>query len=125
MAFVQTAPWLIEIDYHVEGDMLPEAQVELLKAIEMSTATAHLGLVFRVYTLDVPVTVVPFWLEVTKRLAPQLSAMAIVSDSLMVRSAARGFAVSNAFRNVEIAVKAFRLGEQTAAVEWLKRTLHV
>jgi hypothetical protein len=125
VAFVQTAPWLIEIDYRVESDMLPEAQVELMRAIEVSTVTAHVGLLFRVYTLDVPVSVVPFWLEATKRLAPQLAAMAIVSDSLTVRSAARGFAVSNAFRSVEIAVKAFRLSEQVAALEWLKRTLHV
>jgi hypothetical protein len=120
MSFIQIDETLIEVEYKTESDMQPAAQTALLEALELGVAKSRMSIFFRVLTLGVPVEVVPYWLDVTARLSPRLCAMAIVSDSLTVRSAARGFSVTNVFRGVEIEVRAFKLDQSTEAAAWLR-----
>jgi hypothetical protein len=117
---------LIHVVYAVEADMMPERQRELLATLEHELAHGPVALLFSVpQAAGVNKAVPTFWLEVTQRHAPNLCAMAIVSPSMVVRTAAHGFSVANKLRRVSMAVQAFtdeRLGERWAS-EQLERAL--
>lgn len=59
-----------------------------------------------------------FWLDATRTHTPRLCAMAIVSDSLAVRTAASGFSVTNRVRGVHVQVKAFPKADLEHARHW-------
>lgn len=107
MGFVHSRG-LFEVTYAVEQDMLPERQDALVKALEAAVAQGPVALLITVKQASgVPAAVPAFWMEVTKKLCPKLCAMAIVSPSIAVRTAARGFGVANKLRRVELAVAPF------------------
>lgn len=120
MAFEVREPGVFHVTYATETDMDPAAQERLLKALEAELTRGPVGLVFQVASALVPHAVPEFWLGVTKRLAPRLCAMAIVSPSLAVRTAASGFSVANALRGVAVAVKAFGPTDGAAALGWVR-----
>ncbi len=124
MSFRTLETGVIEVSYATAEDMAPEAQKALRQAIEGASRTARVALIFRVGRLPKVDPAVPlFWLEVTKNLSPNLCAMAIVSDSIAVRSAARGFGVANALRSIAVDVKAWVHGELDEAMTWLRDVL--
>ena len=59
-----------EVQYATAADMLPQAQQDLLKALEQELATRTISVLFLVDTLTVPRSVPEFWLDVTKRMTP-------------------------------------------------------
>lgn len=118
MAYERVGGRHFEVSYQTVDDMDPELQASLLTAIERELKSGPVSILFRVNTLDVPREVPEFWLGVTKRLAPGLCAMAIVSDSLAVRAAASGFSVTNRVRRVKVSVKAFKPEDVSGAQAW-------
>lgn len=68
---------------------------------------------------SVPVHVPTFWLGVTSRL--RVAAIAIVTESMVVRAAARGFGVANRLRNLATAVEVFTTVAEATA--WVERAL--
>ncbi|MCG6963730.1 MAG: hypothetical protein LJE95_10725, partial [Acidobacteria bacterium] len=87
---------VIRVVYEDADEMLPNRQGPLMEAIDRELARGPVALVFTVYSArSVDRSVPAYWRGVTKRLAPQLCAMAITSESLAVRTAARGFSVAN------------------------------
>ena len=108
---------LVQVQYSNEADMLPDLQASLLNDLERFARNGHVAVVFQVKSVAAVDHGIPaFWLEVTKRLAPKLCAMAIASPSLVVRTAARGFSVANKLRQVPLAVQAF--DDEQAALRW-------
>lgn len=107
MTFEHTAPGHFEVRYSTEADMAPEGQAQLLASIEGALTAGAVSVLFLVASPSVPASVPKFWLEVTKRLAPGLCAMAVVSPSLVVRTAASGFSVSNRLRGIKVQVRAY------------------
>jgi hypothetical protein len=122
MAFERVAAGRFEVTYRDAADMGPEAQRDLLRKLEQDLAKGRATVLFQVQTLSVPHSVPQFWLEVTKRLAPGLCAMAIVSDNLAVRTAASGFSIANKMRGVKLVVKAFHQQELQGARTWCEQT---
>jgi hypothetical protein len=118
MAFARVGAGQFEVTYREEADMTPAAQRDLLITLEQELAKGRATVLFQVHTLAVPHTVPQFWLEVTKRLAPGLCALAIVSDSLAVRTAASGFSIANKMRGAKLTVKAFHVNELADARTW-------
>ena len=121
MSFRTIGPNVLEITYATAEDMAPENQSALKTTLERLTKNARLALCFQVGRLPKVDAAVPmFWLEITKVLSPNLCAMAIVSDSIAVRSAARGFGVANALRSVAVEVKAWAPAQTDEALTWLR-----
>ena len=118
MSFARVGRGLFEVSYGSVQDMQPELQRGLLRAIEDELASGPVALLFAVNTLDVPRSVPEFWFTVTRRLAPGLCAMAIVSDSLAVRAAASAFSVTNRVRKVKLEVKAYTVAQAGEARAW-------
>ncbi len=120
MGYERTGPGNFEVRYATVEDMDPKVQAALLQNLEHDLATAPASVLFVVETMSVPRAVPEFWLTVTKRHAPRLCAMAIVSDHLAVRTAASGFSVANRIRNVKLEVKSFHKNELEAARSWCR-----
>lgn len=118
MSFSKKAGGCFEVIYAQVQDMDPAAQQSLLEALERETSDRPTSVIFVVETLDVQPTVPKFWLEVTKKLAPRLCAMAIVSDNLVVRTAASGFSVSNRLRRVPVQVRTWPRSDLHLAEQW-------
>lgn len=118
MTYVKKAPGCFEVIYARPEDMDPTAQKELLATLERELKGQPCSILFLVETLDVPPAVPKFWLEVTQRLAPHLCAMAVVSDSLVVRTAASGFYVSNRLRQVQTQIRGFAPEDRHLAEQW-------
>lgn len=113
-------PGILQVEYGNEADMDPAQQTALITLLENEVARGPVGVLFLVQSASVPRAVPEFWFGVTTRLAPKLCAMAIVSGSVAVRAAASGFGVTNSLRGVQVAVKAFRAGQQADALSWLR-----
>lgn len=117
MSFDLVRKGVIRVVYETADGMLPNRQGPLMEAIERELARGPVALVFTVYSArSVDKSVPAYWRDVTQRLAPQLCAMAINSESLAVRTAARGFSVVNTLRRNEIVVRAFE--SEALAVDW-------
>ena len=111
--------WII--DYNVESDLLPEHQAQLLLALEAHSKQGTNRLIFRLSnSIDsVPAAVPIFWLKATEREDLHIEAMAIVTQSPLVRVATSGFAMSNILRNRETLVKSFVTEAEAKA--WLAK----
>lgn len=107
-----------EVVYATDDDMDPAQQQKLLEAIRRGLTAGPVSVLFEVKTLSVPRAVPEFWFSVTRQLAPNLCAMAIVADSLAVRAAASGFSVTNRVRHVKVEVKAFTPSALEQARRW-------
>lgn len=120
--FSQRQDRFFEVRYSSAQDMDPANQAPLIAAIEQAGATGPVGILFQVSDslfkvgLDVPA----FWLGVVARPELQMSAMAIVSRSLGVQFAAKGFRFSNKLRGIPLEVETFDDLEPARA--WLLAT---
>jgi hypothetical protein len=115
--FASPSSGLFIVSYHEPVDLLPERQGPLLAVVEQALTKGRVGLVFdvgeRVMTVDLSVP--SFWLDMTNRLA--VTAMSIVTDSLAVRVAARGFKLAQFARKHPIAVETHDTVDE--AVAWM------
>jgi hypothetical protein len=108
---------VIRVVYQDAAEMLPDRQHPLMDAIERELARGPVAVVFTVFSArSIDKSVPAYWRGVTQRLAPQLCAMAIASESLAVRTAARGFSVVNTLSRNEVVVRAFET--EAPAVDW-------
>jgi len=119
MSFAPVEPGVIRVLYDTEADMAPQSQAGLLRALENQLTFGPVGIVFAVPRVAVVDRSVPtFWLDITKRMAPKLCALAIASPSVAVRTAARAFAVANTVRGVGVTVTAFNTEDE--ALRWVR-----
>ena len=120
--YTQPEPGLFHVVYATEADMRPELQKALVDALTAVVATDPAVLVFTVRQASgVDKSVPAYWMDVTKRLAPRLCAMAIASPSMVVRTAAHGFSVANKLRRVSMEVAAFEAEKD--ALRWAREQL--
>jgi len=120
--FSEPEPGLFVVHYEDDAAMSPSLQDPLVAALEVAGKRGPVGICFRVKDAipHVKLEVPTFWLGVTGRSELHLHAMAIVSLSIGVRLAAKGFAFSNKIRRIPIAVECFSDLEQ--AKKWAKET---
>lgn len=95
------------VTYRVSADLAPSAQAPLIAAVETALAQGPAVIIFEVGSLvrSVDLSVPTFWLDVTSRLA--LTGICIVTSSVGVRIAARGFKLAQNVRKHPIAVEVF------------------
>ena len=107
MRFETPQPGMFVVTYRVSGDLHPAAQGPLIAAVEAALAKGPVVIVFEVGSLvrSVDLSVPTFWLDVTGRLA--LTGICIVTTSVGVRIAARGFKLAQNVRKHPIAVEVF------------------
>lgn len=110
------------VTYSSIDDMAPALQPALLSELERALVQGPVSVLFLVHTHEVPRSVPEFWLQATRRFAPGLCAIAVVSESLAVRTAARVFGISNDLKGVPITVKAFRQSQLAAARDWCEQS---
>ncbi|MEW5738174.1 MAG: hypothetical protein AB1938_04575 [Myxococcota bacterium] len=112
-------PGIIEVVYESADDMAPARQGALRALMDTQLAHGPLALVFVVRQVPgVDAAVPKYWLEVTRRLAPRLCAMAVTSTSMAVRAAARAFSVANTLTRVAVDARAFR--DEIEALDWAR-----
>jgi hypothetical protein len=101
--------------------MDPGRQAALIDAIREESRIFPVAIVFvidaAVRTVDFAVP--SFWLRVSNDPLVRITAMAMVTDSVAVGIAARGFGAANRFRNHPLEVRTFTSEE--AAVAWAKQ----
>jgi hypothetical protein len=105
------------VAYHEPADLLPERQAPLLAVVEQALTKGRVGLVFDVgdKVTMVDLSIPSFWLDVTSRL--QVTAMSIVTASIGVRVAARGFKLAQFARRHPIAVETHATVDE--AIAWM------
>lgn len=119
MPFRVVEPGIIEVVYESAEEMAPARQGGLRALMDAQLARGPLALVFVVRQVPTVDAAVPkYWLEVTRRLAPRLCAMAVTSNSLAVRAAARAFSVANALTRVAMEARAFC--DEAEALDWAR-----
>ncbi len=121
MRFEEVHPGALVVHYTSAETMAPEHQRALLARLEV--ASGPVALIFKVDSgvAGVPVAVPTFWLGVTGRRELQIRAVAIVTNAMLVRVAARGFALANVARGAAIAVETF--DSVDTAVAWSQAQL--
>ena len=116
MSFEEVEPGLLVVTYRVVDDLAVTRQAPLLARLEEKRGRVvvvfDVGPAVRSVPLDVP----NFWLGVTSRPELQLTGMAIVTSSIGVRVAARGFGLANVARRISTSVETFAHLE--AALAW-------
>ncbi len=117
--FSEPRPGLFVLSVLSQTDLLPEHQGPLLKAVELALEHGRASIVFQVDAgvRSVPMNVPTFWLGVTSRL--RLAGIAIVTESTVVRLAARGFGAANRLRGIATPVEVFATVAE--ALTWLER----
>lgn len=114
---------LFVVSYGAAEELRPSNQAELVRAIESVPAPRPVGIVFvvgagvRTVEMDVPT----FWLTQTGRRELRMRAIAIVTSSRAVAVAARGFALANRVRGLDLAVESF--ATEADATGWVRRKL--
>jgi hypothetical protein len=112
---------LFIVTYRVAAELLPEAQTPLVAALDVAAQRGPVGIVFEVgdAVTTVDLSVPTFWLDVTSRLT--LKAMSIVTRSIGVRVAARGFKLAQFARKHPIQVEVHERVDE--AVAWMQGVL--
>jgi hypothetical protein len=121
MRFELREPGLLVVEYATGNDLLPAHQGELVEALEREVALGPTCLVCLVSpnVKGVDMSATNFWLSITSRLP--MRGLVIVTQSLVVRAAARGFAMANALRKLSVKVEVF--ASEAEALRWAQATL--
>lgn len=119
--FERLGPALIRVRYHESTEMGPERQAALIDTIREESRLFPVAIVFVIDSAvrSVDFAVPSFWLKVTNDPLVRIAAMAMVTDSIAVGIAARGFGAANRFRNHPIEIKTFTAEED--AIAWAKQ----
>ncbi|MGB8932359.1 MAG: hypothetical protein WCC48_14035 [Anaeromyxobacteraceae bacterium] len=112
---------LFVVRYRGSADMAPGSQQGLIDAIRSAARAQPVGIVFVIddCVLKVDFSVPSFWLRVAADPAVRIAAMAMVTRSLAVEIAARGFGAAVRFRTAPIEIRA--LEDEPSAVAWVRR----
>ena len=120
LAVQEGAPGVFRVHYRTSSDLDAALQADLVRAVERSAAGGHTAIIFvlepGIRTVDIAVPT--YWLGVTARPELKLAAMAIVTRSMGVRTAAKGFALANTVRRLALEVRTFE--EEGAALDWAR-----
>lgn len=121
MSFTSPSSGLFVVTYRAPAELLPEAQAPLIAALRVAVETGRVGIVFDVgeAVTMVDLSVPSFWLDVTSEL--QISAMSIVTRSIGVRVAARGFKLAQFARKHPIEVEVHETLDE--ALSWIRGQL--
>lgn len=121
MKFEERHPGILLVTYAVADDLRAELQAPVLSRLEEKRGKVVLifdvGDAVRSVPMDVPM----YWLGITARLALELAGMAIVTRSIAVRVAAKGFSLANVARGVPTVVQTFT--DLDAATAWARELL--
>lgn len=104
------SPGLFLVRYRTGEELAPARQGQVMAAIREAAKLEAVGVIFDVgpAVTSVDPQVPTFWLQVSEDATLKLRVMAVVSEGLGVRLAAKGFGVANLLRSVRIEVQAFR-----------------
>ena len=116
MKFEESHPGLLLVSYAVADDLRTDLQAPVLARLEEKRGKVVLVFDVGDAVRSVPMDVPNFWLGVTGRKELHLAGMAIVTRSIAVRVAARGFALANSARGVPTLVQTFT--DLDAATSW-------
>lgn len=119
MPFSEPEPGLLLVTYSSGEELAVGSQGPLIARLEEQRGPVVLVFDVQPGVRAVPIDVPTFWLGVTARRELQLSAMAIVSRVTLVRVAARGFALANIARGLDLAVDTFP--DLEPALEWARQ----
>ncbi len=117
----EIAPGVFRVHYETGGDLAPELQTPLLHAIEavaVTGARSVIAFVLEPGIRTVDVSVPTWWLGVTSRRELRLAAFAIISRSVGVKAAAKGFAIANMVRGLPIKVCTFE--DEAEGLTWAR-----
>ncbi len=121
MPFTENTPGLLVVTYQEGADLAVDRQADLIARLEQQHGGAvllfHVGPDVRSIPLDVPT----FWLGITGRPELRIRGVVIVTQSMAVRVAARGFALANTARGVDMRVETFK--QLSEALEWATHAL--
>lgn len=114
-------PSLFLVHYRKAIDMDPGRQAALIEAIREASRVFPAAVIF---VLDpairsVDFSVPSFWLKVTSDPQVRISAMGMVTESIAVGIAARGFGAANRFRHHPIEIQTFTSVDD--AVSWARQ----
>ncbi|MDP1822521.1 MAG: hypothetical protein Q8L48_04745 [Archangium sp.] len=116
MKFEERPAGLLRVSYAVADDLKKELQAPVLARLEEKRGKVVLIFDVADAVRSVPMDVPNFWLGVTARQELQLVGMGIVTRSIAVRVAARGFSLANTARGVPTTVETFT--DLDAAASW-------
>lgn len=119
MPFSEPEPGLLLVTYRSGEELAVGSQGPLIARLEERRGPVVLVFDVQPAVRAVPIDVPTFWLGVTARRELQLRAMAIVSRVTLVRVAARGFALANVARGLDLAVDTFP--DLEPALEWVRQ----
>jgi hypothetical protein len=114
-------PSLFLVRYHKPTEMDPERQAALIDEIRTASRVFPVGIVFVIDSTirSVDFAVPSFWLKVTSDPEIRISAMGMVTESIAVGIAARGFGAANRFRHHPIEIQTFT--SEAAAITWARQ----
>ena len=111
---------VFRVHYRMSSDLQADHQAGLVDAVRSAAARGPTAIVFvlepGIRTVDVSIPT--YWLGVTGREELKLRAMGVVSTSIGVVTAAKGFAIANVIRRIELEVRTFPI--EAPALEWAK-----
>jgi hypothetical protein len=117
--FREVDPGLFRVHYRTGADLNPELQQPLVAAVEAASKNGPTAITFVLEAAirSVELSVPTFWLGVTSRAELRLCAMAIVTTSAAVRTAAKGFDIANKVRRIPLEVATFEA--EPNALRWV------
>jgi hypothetical protein len=121
VSFDEVQPGLVVVTYRLAEDLAVSAQATLLARLQEKRGPVVLVFDVGAAVRSVPMDVPNFWLGVTARPELRLTGMAIVTKSIGVRVAAKGFALANTARSISTRVDTFAELEQ--ALTWSRALL--
>ena len=107
MKFEESPAGLLIVSYAVADDLRTDLQAPVVARLEKKQGKVVVVFDVADAVRSVPMDVPNFWLGVTGRRELQIAGMGIVTRSIAVRVAARGFALANAARGVPTIVQTF------------------
>lgn len=101
-------PGLLKVRFETEDELLPTAQGRLMGWVRASAAEQPTALVVDLGHLTRFSPATPnAWLEVVTEVSPRITAVAIVTRSLVARCLTGAFSLACTFRRVPLAVEVF------------------
>ena len=121
MPFVENTLGLLVVTYREGADLAVDRQVDVVARLEQQRGDTVLLFDVGPHVRSVSIDVPTFWLGVTGRRELRIKSVVIVTQSMAVRVAARGFALANTARGVDMRVETFK--QLSEALEWATHAL--
>ncbi len=107
MPFVENTLGLLVVTYREGADLAVDRQVDVVARLEQQRGDTVLLFDVGPHVRSVSIDVPTFWLGVTGRRELRIKSVVIVTQSMAVRVAARGFALANTARGLDTRVVTF------------------